>query len=82
MAWTLVIGPLLVKAWREAPGHGIAFLTGFYGVLLSGMVATALVFGLARRFGPGVSRVLTGISAAALAVFGCCLTFSGLAGLR
>ena len=82
MAWTLVIGPLLVKAWREAPGHGIAFLTGFYGVLLSGMVATVLVFGLARRFGPGVSRALTGISAAALAAFGCCLTFSGLAGLR
>ena len=46
------------------------------------MVATAVVFGLAKRFGPGVSRALTGLSAAALAVFGYCLAVSGIAGLR
>ncbi len=81
IAWTLVIGPLLVKAWREAPPHGIAFLTGFYGVLLSGMVATAVVFGLARGFGPGVTRALTGLSALALAAFGSYLAISGLASI-
>jgi threonine/homoserine/homoserine lactone efflux protein len=82
LAWTLAIGPLVVRAWREAPGQGVAFLAGFYGVLLSGMAATALVFGLARRFGPGVSRVLTGGSAVALAGFGCYLAASGIAGIR
>ena len=63
IAWTLVLGPLLVKAWRETPAHGIAFLTAFYGVLLSGMASTAVIFGLARRFGPGVTRVLQGFPA-------------------
>ncbi len=82
IAWSLVIGPLVVKAWRETPGHAIGFLIGFYGVLLSGMVATAIAFGLARRFGPGVTRGLSGLSALALAVFGAYLTFSGLASLR
>lgn len=82
MAWTLAIGPLVVKAWREAPANAVAFLGGFYGVLLSGMVATAVFSGLARRFGSGVSRALTGLSAIALAVFGCYLAGSGIAGLR
>jgi threonine/homoserine/homoserine lactone efflux protein len=81
IAWTLVIGPLVVTAWRQAPSNGIAFLAGFYGVLLSGMVATAVVFGFACRFGPGVSRTLSGLSGLALAGFGCYLTFSGLAGI-
>jgi threonine/homoserine/homoserine lactone efflux protein len=81
IAWTLVIGPLVVTAWREAPAHGIAFLAGFYGVLLSGMAATAVVFGLAGRLGPGVSRALAGLSGLALGAFGCYLAFSGLAGI-
>jgi threonine/homoserine/homoserine lactone efflux protein len=82
IAWTLVIGPLVVKAWRETPAGGIAFLAGFYGVLLSGMVATALLFGMARRLGPGVGHALTGLSAAVLAAFGCYLAASGISGLR
>lgn len=82
MAWTLVIGPLVVKAWGEAPGNGISFLAGFYGVLLSGTAATAVVFGFARQLGPSVTRVLTGLSAAALGAFGCFLTFTGIAGIH
>jgi hypothetical protein len=82
MAWTLAIGPLVVKAWGEAPGNGIAFLAGFYGVLLSGMAAIAVAFGLACRLGPGVTRALTGLSAAALGVFGCFLALTGIAGIH
>src|SRR5512139_193440 len=28
--WTLVTGPILLRGWREAPSHGIGFLSGFY----------------------------------------------------
>lgn len=73
IAWSLVLGPLLLKAWREAPGHGIALLAGFYSILVLSSAAIVVLFGLARNLGPRVSHVLLGISAAALASFGCYL---------
>jgi threonine/homoserine/homoserine lactone efflux protein len=73
IAWSLVLGPLLVKAWREAPSHGIALLAGFYSVMVLSSAAIVVLFGLARDLGPRVNRVLLGLSAAALASFGCYL---------
>ena len=73
MSWSLVLGPLLLKAWREAPSHAAALLAGFYGVMVLGLAATIVLFGLARKLGPGVSRALIGLSAVALAFFGCWL---------
>jgi threonine/homoserine/homoserine lactone efflux protein len=67
--WSLVAGPTFLSGWRETPSKGIAFLVGFYGTLVATFVAVILVFGTARRFGPGVTRVLLGLSAAALAGF-------------
>jgi threonine/homoserine/homoserine lactone efflux protein len=73
ISWSLVLGPLLLKAWREAPAHAAALLAGFYGVMVTGLAATIVLFGLARKLGPGVSRALIGLSAMALAFFGCWL---------
>jgi threonine/homoserine/homoserine lactone efflux protein len=73
ISWSLVLGPLLLKAWREAPSHAAALLAGFYGVMVLGLAATIVLFGLARRLGPGVSRALIGLSAVALTFFGCWL---------
>ncbi len=70
LGWGLVMGPLLLKAWRESPAHGVVLLAAFYATLVSGMVATVLLFASARRLGPRVNRVLVGISALALAAFG------------
>lgn len=68
--WGLAAGPILVDAWRLAPSLGLGFLAGFYSALLGGFALQIVLFGTARRFGPGVSRALTGISALALLIFG------------
>jgi threonine/homoserine/homoserine lactone efflux protein len=70
LGWSLVMGPLLLKSWREAPAHGLALLAGFYTTLVLSTMGIILLFGLAGAFGPKVSRVLVGISALALAGFG------------
>jgi threonine/homoserine/homoserine lactone efflux protein len=70
LGWSLVMGPLLLKGWREAPANGLALLAGFYSTLVVSTMGIILLFGLAGSFGPKVSRILVGISALALAAFG------------
>lgn len=41
--WIGVGAPLLVSAWRDAPGRGIAFLVGFYLLLVGSKAAIAWV---------------------------------------
>jgi threonine/homoserine/homoserine lactone efflux protein len=71
LGWSLVLGPLLLAGWREAPSHGIALLVGFYGTMVATLAGLVAVFAHARRFGPRVARGLLGLSAIALACFGC-----------
>jgi threonine/homoserine/homoserine lactone efflux protein len=68
--WTLVTGPILLTAWREAPINGIGFLAGFYATLILGLSAVIILFGIARDIGPKVNRALLGVSAIALFCFG------------
>jgi threonine/homoserine/homoserine lactone efflux protein len=68
--WSLVTGPILIRAWGESPDQGIAFLIGFYGAMIACLALIIILFGTARRLGPRVSRAALGISAAALAGFG------------
>jgi threonine/homoserine/homoserine lactone efflux protein len=76
ISWSLVLGPLLLKGWREAPSHGIALLAGFYGVIVAGTAAIIVLFGLAGKLDRRVSRALIGLSAAILAAFGAYLLWS------
>ncbi|MFO7698918.1 MAG: hypothetical protein R6X16_17435 [Anaerolineae bacterium] len=62
--------PLLVQGWGESPGHGVAFLLGFYGAMLGALAALVVLFSAARGLGPRVNRALIGLSALALAAFG------------
>lgn len=78
MSWSLVLGPLLLKAWRETPAYAAALLAGFYGVMVAGLAATIVLFGMAKRLGPAVSRALVGLSALALAAFGSYLLWTGV----
>ena len=80
ISWSLVLGPLLLKAWRETPAHGIALLAGFYGTMVLALAATIALFAAARNLGPRVTRVLIALSVVALACFGCYLLFSGAGG--
>ena len=68
--WSLVTGPILIRAWGEAPGKGLAFLAGFYGAMIACLALIIILFGTARQLGPRVSRAAIGISAIALAGFG------------
>jgi threonine/homoserine/homoserine lactone efflux protein len=70
LGWSLVMGPLLLNAWRETPVDGIILLVGFYATLVVSLIGTIILFSTARNLGPRVSRVLIGISAIALACFG------------
>ncbi len=69
LAWSLVLGPLLLKAWRETPANALALLGGFYCVMIAGQAGLILLFSAARNLGPRVNRVMVGISAAGLACF-------------
>jgi threonine/homoserine/homoserine lactone efflux protein len=70
LSWTLVLGPLLLKAWRETPAHGVALLAGFYGVMVLSLAGTIVLFAAAGNLGPRVTRLLLGVSSLALACFG------------
>jgi threonine/homoserine/homoserine lactone efflux protein len=76
--WSLVGGPLLVRAWRAHPPEAVAFLAGFYALLVGVNAALIGLFGAAGRISPRVSRGLALASGAALAAFGAWQLGSGL----
>jgi len=47
--WVTAGGPLLVEAWRNAPGRAVAFLGGFYVALVGSKVGLAGVVAAGRR---------------------------------
>ena len=81
LGWSLVLGPLLLKGWRESPANGIALVAGFYGTMSVTLGAIIVLSAAARRFGRRASRALVGASAAALALFGCYQVWAGAAAI-
>lgn len=77
--WSLVTGPLLLTGWRVSPANGVGLLAGFYGAMFITLAVLTLLFTVARRFGPRVTRGLLGLSALALAGFGLFQLSQGLA---
>ena len=78
--WTVLAGPILVRAWGQAPTSAAGFVGGFYGAMISSLAGLILLFATARRLGPGVSHALNGVSALALLGFGVYQLWSGLVG--
>lgn len=70
LGWALVMGPLLLKGWREAPANGLALLVSFYATMVLTLAGFIIAFAAFGRIGPRVSRWLIGASAVALAGFG------------
>jgi threonine/homoserine/homoserine lactone efflux protein len=68
--WSVAAGPILAAAWRASPLRALAFLAGFYLLLVGGNVAFVLVAGRAARAGPRLGRALGIASGAALVLFG------------
>ena len=79
--WSLLAGPVLVRAWQQAPIAGLVFLFGFYAAFIGGLALIVIVFGAARQLGAQVSRALLGISALALFGFGLVQLWQGVRGL-
>jgi threonine/homoserine/homoserine lactone efflux protein len=77
LGWSLVLGPLLLKGWRESPSHGLALVLAFYGTITVCLAGIVALFAGAQSLGPRVGRVLVGVSAVALAAFGCYQLWAG-----
>lgn len=78
IGWSLIMGPMLIEGWREAPASGIALVVGFYATLTICTAGIIILFAAARKLGPKVSRISIGISAVALAVFGLYQIYTGV----
>jgi threonine/homoserine/homoserine lactone efflux protein len=78
LGWSLVLGPLLLKGWREAPVHGVAFVSAFYLTMLAGLGGLVFLFAGARSLGERIRGGLVGLSALALAAFGLYLLVKGV----
>ena len=63
-------GSVAGQSAAGTPARGIAVLVGFYSVMIAGTATTIVIFGMAKKLGPGFSRAVAGISAVALAGFG------------
>jgi threonine/homoserine/homoserine lactone efflux protein len=70
LSWSLILGPLLLEAWRAAPAYGIALLVSFYLTMMASTAVILLPFAGARALGPRVARAMVGASALALGAFG------------
>lgn len=77
--WMLVNGPLLLSALQQSIWAGIAFLLGFYGFFVGGMLAIAVLFDQARRLGPRAVRVMILGSILILVIFAVVLIKRGIA---
>ena len=78
--WSTVCGPILSEAWRAGAPRALAFLLGFYGLLVGGKAVLVVAFGLAGRIGPRTARGLGIASAAAMAAMGALQLWRGLSG--
>ncbi len=70
IGWSLVMGPLVVKAWHEAHVRAFALLAGFYGTMVTGMTIVIVAASALGGIGAKVKRLLLGVSSFALACFG------------
>lgn len=70
IGWSLVMGPLFIEGWREAPLNGISLLLAFYATMVVSTVGIIILFAFARHLGPRINRISLGLSAVALACFG------------
>lgn len=81
IGWSLVLGPLFLKGWREAPANGVAVLVGFYGVMVLSLAAMILLASAAGRLGPKVNKALLLLTSLGLLGFGFYQLWMGVRGI-
>jgi threonine/homoserine/homoserine lactone efflux protein len=70
LGWALILGPVVVAAWQEAPSMGVAVVAAFYATMVSMLAVLIFLFGSARLLGPKLQRGLMLISVVILAGLG------------
>ncbi len=70
LGWSLVLGPVVVAAWRESPARGVAVVAAFYATMVTMLAASIMAFGGTRLLGPRPKRILLLVSALILAGLG------------
>jgi threonine/homoserine/homoserine lactone efflux protein len=80
LGWGLILGPLVLRGWRETPAHAIALVVTFYTTMVVSLAGIIVLFGVARNLGPKVVRVLIALSVVGLAAFGCYQLWAGVVG--
>ena len=70
LGWALVLGPVVVAAWQESPGKGVAVVVAFYATMVAMLAALIFAFGSARVLGRKFQRILLLVSALILAGLG------------
>jgi threonine/homoserine/homoserine lactone efflux protein len=70
LGWALVLGPVVVAAWRESPARGVAVVAAFYVTMVTMLAATIMVFGSTRLLGERLRPILLLVSALILAALG------------
>jgi threonine/homoserine/homoserine lactone efflux protein len=70
LAWSLVLGPALVTAWRESAARAFAFVASFYGTMCGTMAVFVLLVGATGAVSPAARRALALAGAALLAALG------------
>lgn len=78
--WSVAAGPILIAGWNLSPINGVAFLLGFYVIMVLALALLIFLFASAGSLGPRVNRGLLGLSAAALLTFGVYQLWKGLFG--
>jgi len=76
--WSLVIGPLVVKTWRESSTNALTLVLGFYFAMIGLNTAIVLLFGQAARFGNQVRKTVLALSVLVLAGFGLYQLWQGI----
>jgi threonine/homoserine/homoserine lactone efflux protein len=81
LGWSLVIGPLFLKGWKEYPAVGIGFLAFFYlTMIITTLVMLRLIHKAGER-GPRLQRALSGFAGLFLAGYGIYYIFAGVGAL-
>lgn len=78
LGWSLIMGPIFLEGWRIEPSYGVAMILGFYVTMVLTLAGTIVLFGYAQKLGPMVSKILLGLSAFVLLLFGVYQLYLGI----
>lgn len=81
VGWGVILGPMVLSGWRQAPAKGVALIIGFYTAIIATMIVMVILFAAAGAIGRKVRKNLIGISSLALAGLGLYQLWLGVSGL-